>query len=65
MDGEINSNIDLDVGCLIFENADKYFTSKHSADYFVKWLNENIGSDIKIIFHFSNHDLHYLDYIHL
>ena len=32
-------------------------------NFFVKWLNENIGSDIKIIFHFSNHDLHYLDYI--
>ena len=60
---EINNNINLDVGCIIFENADKYFTSKHSAEYFVKWLNESIDSSIKIIFHFSNHDLNYLGYI--
>lgn len=63
LNSEINNNLDLDVGCIIFENADKYFTSKHSAEYFVKWLNENVDSSIKIIFHFSNHDLHYLDYI--
>ncbi len=62
-DSNINNNIDLDVGCIIFENADKYFSSKHNAEFFVKWLNENISSDIKIIFHFSNHDLNYLDYI--
>ena len=62
-DSDINNNIDLDVGCIIFENADKYFSSKHNADFFVKWLNENINPDIKIIFHFSNHDLNYLDYI--
>ena len=63
LSGDIEDNIDLDVGCIIFENADKYFTSKHSAEYFVKWLNENIDKNIKIIFHFSNHDLHYLNYI--
>ncbi len=58
-----NNNINLDVGCIIFENADKYFSSKHNAEFFVKWLNENIDDDIKIIFHFSNHDLQYLSYI--
>ena len=62
-DENIKNNINLDVGCIIFENADKYFSSKHNAEFFVKWLNENVNSDIKIIFHFSNHDLQYLDYI--
>jgi len=62
-DENINNNIDLDIGCIIFENADKYFSSKHNAEFFVKWLNENVSSDIKIIFHFSSHDLQYLDYI--
>lgn len=62
-DENIKDNLDLDIGCIIFENADKYFSSKHNAEFFVKWLNENISDDIKIIFHFSNHDLHYLDYI--
>lgn len=62
-DENIKNNIDLDVGCIIFENADKYFSSRHNAEFFVKWLNENITPDIKIIFHFSSHDLKYLDYI--
>ena len=62
-DDDINNNINLDIGCIIFENADKYFSSKHNAEFFVKWLNENVSSNIKVIFHFSNHDLHYLSYI--
>ncbi|WP_406537201.1 hypothetical protein [Methanobrevibacter sp.] len=62
-DENIKNNIDLDIGCIIFENADKYFSSKHNAEFFVTWLKENITPDIKIIFHFSNHDLHYLSYI--
>ena len=57
------TNTIIDIGCIIFENADKYFSSKHNAEFFVKWLDENIDKNIKIIFHFSNHDLHYLSYI--
>lgn len=53
----------MDIGCIIFENADKYFSSKYNAEFFVKWLNENVNSDINVIFHFSNYDLHYMDYI--
>ena len=62
-DDGINNNINLDIGCIIFENADRYFSSKYNAEFFVKWLNENVNSNIKVIFHFSNHDLHYLDSI--
>ena len=62
-DEDINNHINLDIGCIIFENADKYFSSKHNAEFFVKWLNENVNSNIRVIFHFSNHDLHYLSHI--
>ena len=62
-DDNINNNINLDIGCIIFENADKYFSSKYNAEFFVKWLNKNVNSNIKAIFHFSNHDLHYMDHI--
>ncbi|WP_296893051.1 hypothetical protein [uncultured Methanobrevibacter sp.] len=62
-DGDIDNHIDLDIGCIIFENADKYFSSRHNAEFFVKWLNENINSDINVIFHFSNHDLNYLSHV--
>ena len=62
-DDNINNNITLDIGCIIFENADKYFSSKYNAEFFVKWLNKNVNSNIKAIFHFSNHDLHYMDHI--
>lgn len=60
---DIDKHMDLNIGCIIFENADKYFSSKPNAEFFVKWLNENVSSEINIIFHFSSHDLYYLDYI--
>lgn len=60
---DIINNMNLDIGCIIFENADKYFSSKHSARYFVEWLNKNVDSNINIIFHFSNPNLSYLDEI--
>lgn len=33
-DENINNNINLDIGCIIFENADKYFSSKYNAEFF-------------------------------
>lgn len=63
LDSDIKDNIDLDIGCIIFENSDRYFSSKYNADFFVRWLNENVNPNINIIFHFSSHDLHYLEYI--
>lgn len=62
-DNNIDNDISLDIGCIIFENADRYFSSKHNAEFFVNWLNKNIDSSIKLIFHFSSHNLHYLDNI--
>ena len=32
-DDNINNNINLDIGCIIFENADKYFSSKYNAEF--------------------------------
>lgn len=58
---KINTDFDLDIGCIIFENADKYFSSNYYAEYFIKWLNDNISPDTKIIFHFSNHNLNYIN----
>ena len=60
-DVNIKNNIDLDIGCIIFENADRYFSSKYSAEFFVKWLKKNVNQNIKILLHFSNHDLQILD----
>lgn len=63
LNNDVSNHINLNVGCIIFENADKYFSSQYNAEFFVKWLNENVNPNINIIFHFSSHDLHYLDYI--
>ena len=64
-DLEYNNANDMDsnIGCIIFENADRYFSSPHSAQYFLKWFKENVGQNIKVIFHFSTHDLDYLQSI--
>lgn len=58
----INQSLDLGIGCIIFENADRFINSKDSAEYFIKWLNDNVSEDIQLLFHFSNFNLKYIDF---
>lgn len=61
-DEEINLDFDLDIGCIIFENADRYLSSEIKAKAFVEWLGDTIGNDIKLLFHFSNFNLKFIPY---
>lgn len=60
VEGVSNDFAHLDVGCLIFENADKYINSKMKSKNLVEWLDENVGKDIMTFFHFSNSNLNFM-----
>jgi hypothetical protein len=51
---KINENIDINIGCVIFENMDRFIYSNNSVKIFLKWLKENLPKDTRFIFHFSN-----------
>lgn len=46
--------IDIDIGCIIFENVDRFVRSKIMADSFLNWINTLLEKKINIIFHFTN-----------
>ena len=60
---EINQNLDLDLGCIIFENAERFINSQDSAEIFIKWLKDNVGEEVQLLFHFSNFNPKYIDII--
>ena len=60
--GEINSKLDLEFGCMIFENADRYISSEAKAKIFIEWLGDVVGDDVLLFFHFSNSNLKFLPY---
>lgn len=61
-DEEINSALDLDIGAILFENADRYLSSEAKAKNFVEWLGDSINDDVKLLFHFSNDNLKFIPY---
>ncbi len=52
----------LNVGCIIFENADRYISSEAKAKSFVEWLGDTVGENVILLFHFSNSNLKFLPY---
>lgn len=61
---EVNESFNkLDIGCIIFENADKYISSENKAKSFIKWLRNNVGDDVHLLFHFSSSDLKFLPFL--
>lgn len=53
-------NLDMDIGCIIFENADRFINSQYNARSFLDWLHDCVDENIKLIFHFSNFNLDFL-----
>lgn len=54
-----NYKSDLNIGCIIFENADRYFNSERKTESFINWLND-IPRDVLILIHFSNSNLKFI-----
>ncbi len=44
----------FDLGCIIFENIDRYVNSKYTSKLFVNWIKDYVNDDINLIFHFAN-----------
>lgn len=51
---KITGNLELDLGCIIFENLDRFIYSDYTTNMFLKWLKELLPKDTRFIFHFSN-----------
>lgn len=51
---KIKGNLELDLGCIIFENLDRFVYSDYTANMFLKWLKELLPKNTRFIFHFSN-----------
>ena len=54
------TSINLDIGCIIFENADRYINSEDNAKDFIDWINDNIDRNIQLFFHFSNSNFKFI-----
>lgn len=53
----------FDIGCIIFENVDRYVNSKYTSKQFISWLQEYMDEDINFIFHFSNPSSPFINYV--
>ena len=53
----------FDIGCIIFENVDRYVNSKYTSKQFINWIKEYIDQDINFVFHFSNPSSPFINYI--
>ena len=62
-ESKITENIDIKIGTIIFENVDRFIYSDYTADCFLKWLKDVISDDINLIFHFSNPQSRFINYI--
>lgn len=49
-----NLNINLDIGLVIFENADRFIYSEYSYKIFNQWLSSLQENDVHTFIHFSN-----------
>ena len=49
-----NLNINLDIGLVIFENADRFIYSEYSFKIFNQWLSSLQENDVHTFIHFSN-----------
>ena len=55
--------MNFDLGCIIFENVDRYVNSEYTSKLFVNWIKEYLKDDIIFVFHFSNPSSPYINYL--
>lgn len=60
---KVKKQMRFDLGCIIFENVDRYVNSKYTSKQFVNWIKEYIDDDINFVFHFSNPSSPFINYI--
>lgn len=52
--GNLDKSIKMELGCIIFENMDRFVYSDYTYRYFLKWIKELLNQNVNLIFHFSN-----------
>lgn len=52
---------DLNIGCIIIENADRFISNSYQYQIFIEWINEKIEDDLRIVLHFNNPDNNYIE----
>ncbi|MGC9517489.1 MAG: hypothetical protein ACP5C3_07320 [Methanomicrobiales archaeon] len=60
---KFKQKLEMDLGCIIFENVDRYVNSKYTSEKFIHWINEYLNDDIHFIFHFANTNSPFIDHI--
>lgn len=60
---KFKQQMQFDLGCIIFENIDRYVNSKYTSKQFINWIKEYINQDISLVFHFSNPSSPFINYI--
>lgn len=60
---KLKKEMKFDLGCIIFENVDRYVNSKYTSKQFVNWIKEYMDNDISFVFHFSNPSSPFINYI--
>lgn len=54
--------VNIDLGCVIFEDVDRFVRSKTMADSFLNWIKDLLERKVNIIFHFTNPDSIFIEY---
>lgn len=54
--------VNIEIGCVIFENVDRFVRSKIMAESFLNWINALLEKKVNIIFHFTNPDSIFIEY---
>lgn len=60
---QIDVEICLDIGLIIFENVDRFCDSYFNCNIFLEWLKPMLEKGVNFIFHFSNPESIYIDFI--
>lgn len=60
---KFKQEMQFDLGCIIFENVDRFVNSKYTSKQFINWIKEYMNDDISFVFHFSNPNSPFINYI--
>lgn len=60
---KFKKHLNFDLGCVVFENMDRYVNSKYTTKQFVNWIKNYMNDDINFVFHFSNPNSPFINYI--
>lgn len=60
---KFKNEMEFDLGCIIFENVDRYINSKYTSKKFVNWIKNYMTKGISFVFHFSNSSSPFINYI--